>query len=605
MTSNRFFITSKRRRRHGIRGVAITLALCLAGAVVAIAPTAAQSNDGVIFGAASSPRNGETQIESIQRLERQLGTTLPFVRVFERWDSVIDNRYNNWIVDGGRGILMSIKPQRENGQIITWRSIANAQPGSALHNDMLRFARELKAVDGDVWLALHHEPEAQTDAWGSPADFQNAWRKIHSVLEGQNVDVDWVLTMTAWSFAVNTSDRRSIGNWYPGGAFVDFIGADLYNWNQCRNPQEVWRTLRSGLDPVMNYAEARGKQVMLPEFGVHASNGQAKADWLDDVRSLMKEPRYARGVAAISYFDSIDPGVPGCQWPFETSSQSLAAGQRLAQDPFFGGSGGSTPAPAPTTTRAPAPTTTTTRAPAPTTTRAPAPTTTTTRAPAPAPTTTSAPAPAPSPAPTPAPAPSPSPAPNPSPGPTPTPVMCGGQVATIVGTSGGDVLRGTDGPDVIAGLQGNDVIQGLGGDDILCGGTGNDSIFGGQGADTLYGAQGADALYSADLNDRNDSDGARIFGGAGPDRIFGSNRWDRAQGGDGNDQFLMYEGRDWIRGGAGNDRITGGGAIDDVRGGPGRDWIAVSAGDDVRGGIGIDTCTNAHTGARAWSCERN
>ena len=36
--------------------------------------------------------------------------------------------------------------------------------------------------------------------------------------------------------------------------------------------------------------------------------------------------------------------------------------------------------------------------------------------------------------------------------------------ATIVGTSGDDVIRGTDGPDVVAGLGGNDRIWGLGGD---------------------------------------------------------------------------------------------------------------------------------------------
>jgi Ca2+-binding RTX toxin-like protein len=40
-------------------------------------------------------------------------------------------------------------------------------------------------------------------------------------------------------------------------------------------------------------------------------------------------------------------------------------------------------------------------------------------------------------------------------------VTCQGQVATIVGTKGHDVIYGTNGPDVIAGLGGNDVINGL------------------------------------------------------------------------------------------------------------------------------------------------
>lgn len=86
--------------------------------------------------------------------------------------------------------------------------------------------------------------------------------------------------------------------------------------------------------------------------------------------------------------------------------------------------------------------------------------------------------------------------------------------------------------------------------------------------------------------------------------MIGSDRWDRVQGGDGNDTITTYEGRDWIRGGQGNDRITPGGAIDDVHAGTGWDWISITAGDDVRAGLGTDTCINAAIASRAWGCER-
>jgi Ca2+-binding RTX toxin-like protein len=72
--------------------------------------------------------------------------------------------------------------------------------------------------------------------------------------------------------------------------------------------------------------------------------------------------------------------------------------------------------------------------------------------------------------------------------------VCQGVPATIVGTSGDDVLVGTDGPDVIVGLDGNDTIDGLGGDDILCGGSGDDVIEGGDGNDAIFGQVGNDTL---------------------------------------------------------------------------------------------------------------
>ena len=49
---------------------------------------------------------------------------------------------------------------------------------------------------------------------------------------------------------------------------------------------------------------------------------------------------------------------------------------------------------------------------------------------------------------------------------------CLGQVATIVGTEGDDLLPGSPGNDVIAGLGGDDVIDSSLGNDVVCGDAG-------------------------------------------------------------------------------------------------------------------------------------
>jgi Ca2+-binding RTX toxin-like protein len=88
--------------------------------------------------------------------------------------------------------------------------------------------------------------------------------------------------------------------------------------------------------------------------------------------------------------------------------------------------------------------------------------------------------------------------------------VCSGEVPTIVGTAGRDVLVGTEGRDIISGGGGNDTINGLGGDDALCGGPGRDRLVGGAGNDMLVGEGG------------NDSDGNRgLFGGPGTDLAYG------------------------------------------------------------------------------------
>ncbi|WP_165354283.1 calcium-binding protein [Nocardioides glacieisoli] len=64
---------------------------------------------------------------------------------------------------------------------------------------------------------------------------------------------------------------------------------------------------------------------------------------------------------------------------------------------------------------------------------------------------------------------------------------CAGVAATIVGTTGDDVLTGTPGDDVIAALDGNDVIDGGAGNDVVCADAGSDHLTGGDGNDRLYG----------------------------------------------------------------------------------------------------------------------
>jgi Ca2+-binding RTX toxin-like protein len=92
--------------------------------------------------------------------------------------------------------------------------------------------------------------------------------------------------------------------------------------------------------------------------------------------------------------------------------------------------------------------------------------------------------------------------------------VCGGQIPSMVGTPGNDVLIGTAGADIISGGGGNDVIKGMGNVDPnmewLCGGAGSDRILGGPGPDVMFGDSG------------NDGGGIRgLFGGPGKDLAFG------------------------------------------------------------------------------------
>ncbi len=536
---------------------------------------------GVTFGAFAKPINGQSNITAFENLERQLGTDLQLVRAFSQWDDNLgaDHSLHRWVKNNDKDLVVSVKAQRENGDVVSWRSIANANPGSRIYGEMQDLADGARRHGDPITVVFHHEPEAGPNTkFGDSDDFVAAFRKVVEVFEDENADnVQFGWVMTNWSFTlneINPSDRRAADKWYPGDDAVDFIGADPYNWTECRDGAPEWRSLEDNIQSLMTFSDQHpDKPLILAEFG--SDDDGRKGEFIDGARELLKQGKYRDRFAAVMWFhsDGTAHGHPDCTWWIDSSQNSLNAGRRLAQDSFFqvplvqtrGQSLSSQPVNPPTTTTPPqappataaprtttttaAPRTTTTTAPPPTTTTAAPRTTTTTAAPrtttttAPPPTTTTAPPPQ---------------APKAA-GPVAAKdgeVLCDGREVTIMGTNGPDVIVGTNGRDVIHGLGGADIIHGLDGDDVICGGAGKDTIRAGAGADVVLGNRGKDKLHGDDGPDK-------VFGGKGKDRINGRQGADQLEGGIGDDRILGGINTDGLLGGSGTDTCDGGRGIDD------------------------------------------
>jgi len=183
----------------------------------------------------------------------------------------------------------------------------------------------------------------------------------------------------------------------------------------------------------------------------------------------------------------------------------------------------------------------------------------------------------------------------------PPAITCNGIEATIIGTSGDDVIDGTAGDDVIVGLEGNDIIKGKGGNDVICGDEGNDQLFGNAGSDTIFGGEDADFIEG-----NNGAD--TIFGEDGDDIISGKRGADTIDGGNGNDLIFGGDGADVISGGDGNDTIEGGAVGDTISGDAGNDKLIGDAGsDNLDGGtndpLSADICVGGQGSDTETACE--
>ena len=119
----------------------LVLSLAVASAGLAAPAGAGPSDPTVLFGARPEPG---TQ-QGTTALEGKIGRRLAAVRVYYNWDSPFPDTDVNWFNANGYTLLLSVKSERVNHSFVQWRDIANAQPGSTLHNDIVRWATRVKS----------------------------------------------------------------------------------------------------------------------------------------------------------------------------------------------------------------------------------------------------------------------------------------------------------------------------------------------------------------------------------------------------------------------------------------------------------------------------
>ncbi len=157
-------MNSNQRTRRVRAGIVLLLTASTMLAVVnGSSPASAIGGQPITFGAFPQPQSGQTAQQAVTQLESQIGRQLEVVRVFETWNDAFPDSYHNFLKNGDRTLILSIKPTR-NGTRIPWASLATAAPGSQLDNEIRSWARRIRDFQAPIYVTLHHEPESGTGA---------------------------------------------------------------------------------------------------------------------------------------------------------------------------------------------------------------------------------------------------------------------------------------------------------------------------------------------------------------------------------------------------------------------------------------------------------
>lgn len=282
---------------------------------------------GAYFGALVNPDRStpSSTPAEVTALETKIGRRLDIVGHFYTYDQAVGTTGERQDLADGR-IPM-----------ITWgatstRSINNGSQDAYIRQQAAR----IRDLGGTVFLRYFHEPEGNYRASmvQSAAAYINAWKRAQRLFrEVGATNVVWVWATTAYSFRVDTT--RDPRTFYPGDAFVDWIGADGYNFAPGK-PGAQWNSFTTVFSRWYTWAAQRPRPLMAAEYGVMEDPRQPtrKAGWYDDMRAVV--PRtfpLLQAVIAWSTTNTKEGNV--YNWNVDSSTTSLDAWRAMADDPYF------------------------------------------------------------------------------------------------------------------------------------------------------------------------------------------------------------------------------------------------------------------------------
>jgi hypothetical protein len=308
-----------------MRAVALFLAAqCLlpsGGSVESASPPGPlEPPEGALFGAWVEPQTGWSRPDveaAIETIETRLGRDLGIDHHYYPWGIAYPSWKEPWDSSNGRIPMIS------SGSVSTKKVNSGA-----LDSHLRSLAAGVRGFGRPVFLRWFAEMDGdyQSDRTVSPSSYIRAWRRLRWIFATEGAwNAVWVWCPTAYGFEQGEADR-----YYPGDQYVDWVCADGYNWAPTR-PGASWRGFREIYQAFYDFGMARGKPMMIGEYGCLERNPGEKAQWIADAHAALKET--FPNIGAVVYFNS--KGDPGYDWRVETSESALQAFQAMGADPYF------------------------------------------------------------------------------------------------------------------------------------------------------------------------------------------------------------------------------------------------------------------------------
>jgi hypothetical protein len=200
-------------------------------------------------------------------LENEVGRTFDIFQEYHDMSTTnsgkIPSPNDLTLMNNGQRILFATWASREFGGAKTdynWQQISDGSLDATVIDPQAARIAAIKPTK--IFLAFDSEMEgAAHQVDGSGADYVAAYRHIHDrMIADGATNIIW-----AWVPAGSSSNWGVLPSYYPGDAYVDWIGYDPYNFYSCGGKFPTWKDVSDTFGPFYNWVDSGGLSAVGPQ----------------------------------------------------------------------------------------------------------------------------------------------------------------------------------------------------------------------------------------------------------------------------------------------------------------------------------------------------
>jgi len=245
------------------------------------------------------------QYELAAQFRRAVGKQPNLVGYYSGWGERFATQFADTVSRHGAVTIMQWDPTD---------ALISKIAGGGYDRYLRSFADSVRSYDRAVVIGFGHEMNATWYSWGyghvRPSVFVAAWRHIVTLFRAQGADnVTWL-----WTINADLPTTGPIASWWPGAAYVTWVGIDGYYYIPANNFVSVFGKTIAQVRAITD------KPVLLSETAVGPGPNQAAK--ISNLFSGMH--RY--GTLGLVWFDiAQNDGLYHQNWRIEDSPAAMAA----------------------------------------------------------------------------------------------------------------------------------------------------------------------------------------------------------------------------------------------------------------------------------------